>query len=99
MMKLSELEELQRIADQKNFCKLTGGPEAPGLDARRAEILRHIDALPDYKQKAVLILHYDAGMSYAKIAAALDCSLRHVYGLRRKAICDDRRTVQRDKEG
>lgn len=52
--------------------------EVAALEDRKREIIQEIAKLPELQRNAAL-LHFDAGMPWSEVAAALHVSLRHVY--------------------
>lgn len=48
------------------------------LAAQRREIIGSLSTLPE-KQRKVLLLHYDCGMSWTEVSRAMGYSLRYIY--------------------
>ena len=71
--------------------------ELSSLEEHRRKIIRSFDDLPP-KDRELLLLYYDAGLTWDQVAAALETDKRHVYRLRRR-ILDRRTACTSDSEG
>lgn len=59
--------------------------EIIALKNQRKHIIRKISELPE-KQRNILLLRYDAGMSWTQIGAVLGCTARNVQRIKKEII-------------
>ena len=90
----SACEHLESLKDFRNAddlrCRLqsdvdTYQADITALENERRDIIRSLEGLPE-KQRLVLLLHYDGGLTWQEVARSLGVSLRYVYVLRGKAL-------------
>ena len=95
MINLSDLQALQEIRERKQMIAviITEGvgdldtlkQEVEDLEERRREIIQKISSMPQ-RERNLLLLHYDMGLTWEDTAKALGIGVRWMFRIRKSIV-------------
>lgn len=74
---IKDLKDSKRLSDKINRIFTQTNNEIKDLEKQRREIIMETMSLPE-KERKILLLRYDAGMTWEEIASTCGCTARHV---------------------